>query len=573
MIKKIILYLILLILIIPAFITLIRPGFFPMQDDLQAFRVHQMYKCFSDLQIPCRWVPDAGYGYGYPQFLYYPPAVYYLGAFFHLLGIQIIDSVKLLFILGLLLSGLCMFIFLKAFFEEESGEKNFETVNLPALVGALLYTYAPYKALEVYVRGALSELWSMVFFPLIFFSLYQLITKKRLKYVILFSLSVGGLMVTHNLMTLIFAPVAIIWCLSLLLIKKEFKVLPKIILGGILGIGAAAFFTLPVIFEAKYAHLETLIGGYFDWRQHFVNLERLFISNHFGYGSSGLNQDNDLSLSTGQIHWLLGGFALFLALILIKKYKKLATLTIILFFIELLMLFLIHQRSTFIWEKIPILAYLQFPWRFLTNSIFILSILGSVAVFFVSRVNKKYAKIFALLIIVGLFVMHGNFFKPKEWIEISDEEKFSGISWQKQMTISIFDYLPIYAKLPPNREAPKFPEVLEGEVIFLNYQKGGNYQFGALDAKGDSIIRLPLFDFPGMKVTMDGREIAHLHNDCRREDYCFGLITVWIPSGKHTIYTHLNDTLIRSLGNIITIVSLFTLLVLIFKEYGLWKTR
>ena len=555
--------LILLILILPTFVQLLRPGFFFMQDDLQAFRVHQMFKCFQDLQIPCRWVPDAGYGYGYPQFLYYPPFVYYLGAIFHLFGLQIIDSVKLLFILGYVLSTIFMFIFLKAFLNS----------YLAAILGAMLYTYVPYKALEVYVRGALSELWSLVFYPLIFLSIQQLITKKNLKYVIFFSLSLGGLLITHNLMTLIFAPVALIWCFSLLIINKEWKVLPKIIFAGVLGAGLAAFYTLPVIFEAKYAHLETLLGGYFDWRAHFVNLERLFISNHFGYGSSGIGQDNDLTLSSGQIHWVLGFLALLLSLALYKKFKKLAVLTIVLSLVELLVLFLIHQKSTFLWEMMPALAWLQFPWRFLTVSIFILSILGSIAMFFVSQVNKRWAKIFAVVIIVGIFILHGQFFRPKNWIEITDGEKFSGQSWQKQLTISIFDYLPIYAKLPPNHEAPELPEVLEGEVEFLNYQKGSNYQFGAVDVKKISVLRLPLFDFPGMEVLVDGKKASHFNNDCRGQEYCFGLITFPIYTGKHTIYAQLKDTQVRSIGNIITLGSFLIVVVLIFKEYAFWKTR
>src|SRR3989344_4697735 len=101
------------ILTIPTFYRLIKPGFFFMQDDLQAMRVHQMFACFKDLQIPCRWVPDMGYQYGYPQFLYYPPSVYYVGALIHLFGIQIIDSVKIMFALGYIFSALFMFIFLK----------------------------------------------------------------------------------------------------------------------------------------------------------------------------------------------------------------------------------------------------------------------------------------------------------------------------------------------------------------------------------------------------------------------------------------------------------------------------
>jgi len=61
---------------IPVCRNLLRPGFFSMQDDLQAFRIQQLDKCLDDGQIPCRWVPDAGYGYGYPQFNYYRISIY-----------------------------------------------------------------------------------------------------------------------------------------------------------------------------------------------------------------------------------------------------------------------------------------------------------------------------------------------------------------------------------------------------------------------------------------------------------------------------------------------------------------
>jgi len=96
--KKYIFSILLFLLIIPSFFSLLRPGFYSMQDDLQAFRLHQMHQCLSDFQIPCRWVPDAGFGYGYPQFNFYAPGVYYLGEIIHLLGIQFIDTVKFLFI-------------------------------------------------------------------------------------------------------------------------------------------------------------------------------------------------------------------------------------------------------------------------------------------------------------------------------------------------------------------------------------------------------------------------------------------------------------------------------------------
>ncbi|MDO8573413.1 MAG: hypothetical protein Q7R77_01555 [Candidatus Daviesbacteria bacterium] len=557
-----------LIFTIPTFYQLISPGFFFMQDDLQAMRIHQMFRCFQDFQLPCRWVPDMGYQYGYPQFLFYPPGVYYLGALFHLLGVQIIDSVKLMFILGYIFSTLFMFIFLKAFFDGESKQKNFIYTTLPAFFGAMLYTYIPYKALEVYVRGALNEFWSLVFFPFIFWAIYQLISKQKLKFLLFLALSIAGLLLTHNLMTLIFAPLIIIWCISLVVLKKSWRVVPKIFLGGLLGIGLAAFFTLPVIFEGKYVHLESLLGGYFDYRAHFVSINRLFVSNLFGYGSSGIGQDNNLTLSTGQIQWIVALIGLILSPFLLYKQKNIAILIMIFSVLELGVLFMIHQKSSFIWEKLPILAYLQFPWRFLSDSIFILSFLGAITAFFISQINKNFAKIFIITVLIGILVLHASFFQPKERFGISDKDKFSGFFWEKQLTISIFDYLPIYAKLPPNKKAPLLPEILEGDVNFISYQKGSNYQFGEVKVLKNSVIRLPLLDFPGMRVTVDGKVVEHQNNDCRGEEFCFGLITFNLPTGSHFIKVKLEDTQVRTIGNIISLISATVLLFLLIKNYG-----
>lgn len=555
---------IVILLTIPTFYQLLRPGYYFMQDDLQAFRTQQMFKCFLDLQIPCRWIPDMGYQYGYPQFIFYPPSVYYVGAFIHLFGIQIIDSVKILFIAGLVLSTLFMYIFLKAFFDGEAKEKNFFTITLPSIVGAMFYTYAPYKSLEVFVRGALNEFWSLVFFPLIFLGVYQLITKKKIKYLVFLSLSWAGLLLTHNLMVLIFTPLLLIWISSLIILKKEWRSLPKVFLALFLGFGMAAFFTLPIIFESKYAHLESLVGGYFDYRAHFVSLYRLFISNIYGYGSSGLGQDNNLTVSAGQIQSVVAAIGFFLALFFYKKNKKIAVITIVFTLAETMVLFMIHQKSSFIWSMFPFLVYMQFPWRILTDSVFLLSILGALATYFIATINIKYVKIFSVFVCASVFILHVQFFQPREWFNITDEDKFSGQLWEKELTISIFDYLPIFARFPPVHKAPELPEVLKGKVNILNYKKGSNYQFGEISSTESATLRLPLFDFPGMEVTIDDKVVTHDHNDCTGEDFCHGLITFNVPKGTHKIKAQLKDTPIRTAGNLISIISIFSIGILIF---------
>lgn len=553
--NKFFLPILIVILIIPLFYSLLRPGFFPMQDDLQAFRVQQMVKCLQDVQIPCRWIPDMGYQYGYPQFNYYPPSIFYLGGILNLLGIQIIDAVKILFILGFVLSALAMFVLLQDLLGK-----------WPAFVGAILYSFVPYKAAEVYVRGSLSEFWAYVAFPLIFWSAYKLIHTGKLKYISALALSIGLLLITHNLMSFIFLPVFAVWTLVLVVIEKKWAMLLKLMVGVLLGLGTAAFFTLPVIFESKYVHLETLVGGYFDYRQHFVDLNQLFISNHFGYGSSYLGPNDDLSLSTGQVHWVLGLISLILAIVLFKKFKKIATLVITLSIVELLVLFLMHQKSSFLWERLSILSWLQFPWRFLSDSTFILSLLAAVSIYLVSKLNRKFSIALGIAAIFAVVVLHVTFFQPKTWLNISDQDKFSGTSWEKQLTISIFDYLPIYAKFPPNHKAPDLPEVLEGSAQFLSYKKGSDFQIGKISATNSAVLRLPLFDFPGMKVYLDGSEIAHSHNNCRNEQFCLGLITFNIPSGNHTIKAQLTNTPVRTISNIITILSIMAVAVIFVKD-------
>lgn len=535
---------------LPLYISLLRPGFFPMQDDLQAFRIHQLDKCIQDLQIPCRWVPDAGYQYGYPQFNYYPPSVYYLGELFHLLGFQFIDSVKILFVLGYILSALSMFLLLKSFLG-----------NFASVFGALFYSYVPYKAVEVYVRGAMSEFWALVVFPLVFWSSYQLIKTKKRKYIALFALSVGLLLTTHNLMSIIFLPLVGIWCLSWMFLEKDWRIVVKLIAGGILGIGLAAFFSLPVFFERPYAHLETLLGGYFGYEQHFVDLQQLFISNYWGYGSSELGSGDDLSLSTGPIHALLSLVGLFIAVLRYKKSPKLSAILIVLFLTSLGTLFLIHVRSSFIWDVVGILEWLQFPWRILADSIFLLSVISAIALQLIPNVKVRIGVGVTALLLVA--VLHTGFFKPVDWLDISDKDKFSGRSWEKQLTISIFDYLPIYAKFPPVTKAPEKPEVLDGKATFEYYNKRSHYQEGKVVIKDKATLRLPLFDYPGMRVVVNDKEVDHWNNDCRRQEFCLGLITFQLPPGEHYFKAELTNTPIRTIGNTLSLTS-FVVVVFLF---------
>src|SRR5690606_30776684 len=130
------------------------------------------------------------------------PLVYYTGELFHLLlGLSYIDSMKIVFGISFVGAALTMYVWSK---------KHFGAV--PAVVAALFYTYAPYRAVDAYVRGALAESFAFVWLPLILLSIDRIAElsaankdqKLQLRWIILLGISYAALMITHNLIVLPF---------------------------------------------------------------------------------------------------------------------------------------------------------------------------------------------------------------------------------------------------------------------------------------------------------------------------------------------------------------------------------
>ena len=535
-----------LILSFFSFKSLLRPGYFPMHDDMQAMRVLQMDKCVKDGQIPCRWVPDMGYEYGYPQFIFYSPLPYYVMEGFHLLGFSFLDSVKAGFALSFILSGLTMFLLGKALWG-----------NLGGFISAIFYIYAPYRASDAFSRGAVGEFWALVFLPLIAWSILEVIRKEKIRYLIFLAFSFAGLLITHNLTVIAFTPVAVLWGIFLLWYYKKWRLFTKLFLGSLLGVGLASFFVLPLFFERKFVHIETMTMGYFNFLAHFVSLRQIFLSTFWGYGSSELGPYDDLSFSIGIWHWLL---ALLVLIISFLKRKRETIFSFILFFFLIFLgsCFMAHQNSVFIWNSLPFMKYFQFPWRFLTIATFaVCTIVGAMIPLTKGKKNKIFLSTLLVLVVI---LFNAFYFNPSSWYNLTDKDKFSGELWEKQLTISIFDYLPIFAQSPPVSKAPEIPLLISGEAEILNYQKGTDWQRGKVFVTETAVLRLPLYYFPGFKVWIDGREsIIDYHND-------LGLITISVPPGEHEIYVKLKRTWPRAAGDFLTIVSLILVVVILYEN-------
>ena len=193
--------LIAVVLSIFSFKSLIRSGYYPMHDDMQVIRLVEMDKCVHDGQIPCRWVPDLGYGYGYPLYNYYGPLSYYYMEIFHLVGFSFIDSIKIEIIATFIFSAIGMFLLGRSLWG-----------NLGGVVASIFYVYAPYRASDVYSRGAVGEL----------------IKTSRIKYLLIISFSLAALLTTHNITSLIFLPFVLVWSALLLAYFKKKDLISKV---------------------------------------------------------------------------------------------------------------------------------------------------------------------------------------------------------------------------------------------------------------------------------------------------------------------------------------------------------
>lgn len=550
-----------------------------MHDDISVMRLMGMRECVDDLQIPCRWVKDMGFGYGYPQFNFYGPLPYYVGVIFNFLGFNLMDSVKIVFGLGLILGNLAMFYL---------GVNLFG--NWGGLLSAVAYAYNPYRASDLYSRGAMGETWAFVFMPLILLAINKLVEKmngspiksEMTKAIAFLALSVAGLMVTHNVSVLMFAGVAGVWAVVGLITHFKGSLhsanasvgMTALIKAGVLAVGISAFFFFSVVFESKLVHTETLLMGYFNYLAHFVSLKQLFLTSFWGYGSSEIGATDDLSFFYGPIQMLMMVAAVGLAgRKIIQKYKQCSHLggvksslslcftpprsevpykdspcmvVIYSFGVFIVATFLTHVKSSFIWNVLPFLAYLQFPWRFLVIGNLMMCISAG---YLVMNLEVKFQRILTIGLIVLLALFNLGYFRANIWYQITDLEKFSGESWRKQQTVSIFDYLPKSAKMPPAKAAPNLPTTTK-QVDFLDFKRGSNWQSFKTLSNEESVVTLNLFDYPNWEVKVDGKKVSY------ERSIDLGLVTFKLPSGEHKVEVKLTESLVRKTGNLLTVISL-----------------
>jgi hypothetical protein len=561
--KTIIIFIVGLTLTLTLLWPMVVAPYYKMHDDVQVIRLYEMNKCFQDFQIPCRWVPDLGGLYGYPLFNYYAPLPYYIGELFYFSTHNFIVSAKLMFASSFILSYIFMFFL---------GRKIWG--DLGGLLSGIFYSFAPYHSVDMYVRGAMGEMWALVFFPAILWAAFRLNENQNIRNLLILSFFIMCLVITHNLSAMIFMPILIGYIVVMYFIKRNTKLLYFSFFSIMLGFLLSAFYFIPALVEKNLAHVETTTYGYFYYTEHFKGLRKLFLDNFWGWGASIREiPGGEKDMLPYQIGWVhLIGFALSLVAgaILFKKDKLRFLIIYFSFLVFLGAVFMIHPKSEPIWKNLDqFLRYLQFPWRFLMVVIFVNSFMVGSIVYLWEALSRSqhtiYKYLLAGVLITLVIVVNFSYFRPEKFLYTNDVDYLTGENWDRQIKRSIFDYLPKSAKAPPAELAKSPYRVIIGSASVNDFYQGSNWVKFNLAVIEPSQIEISQYYFPVWKIQVDGKEVPIDYNND------LGLMRFMVDPGNHTVEARLHDTIIRKMGNFLTIIGFLVSIILVLSQYR--KTR
>ena len=536
-------------------------GFFPMHDDQQIARLYELDLALKNGQIPPRWVQHLGFGYGFPLFNFYPPLVYYLGELFYTLGFSLIASTKIVMGLGFVLSAFFMYLWAKKHFGVLAG-----------FVAAVLYTYSPYHAVDLYVRGALAEFFSFVWIPAVFWSLDNLLEKKTLGWGSITGVFLSLIVLTHNLIALPFLLFFALYSLFILyLARKEFvRIFLLLILSVVVSLGLTAYFWLPSLLEKKFTLVDDILTRELaNFSLHFVCLKQLW-DFPWGYGGSLPYCNDGISFEIGKIHIVLFIASVLLFSLILMRERKIEHKKIILLSLSLLVIsiFMTTSYSKIVWDTIQPLSYLQFPWRYLLFVSVFSSFIGGAFIYLVQEFfNKKVGIYIGIFIIIVTIISSIAIFRPERVLQVADRNYTANQDIEWRVSRTSFEYVPkgvatIMSDINTTQlaiarsEIPNQPfTVIKGDAIIDVLQNISHKKTFQTTSLHGATLQINTFSFPGWTTYIDGSQVDYSDNNRLK------LITLDIPSGKHTIQTVFENTKTRTIGNSIT---LLTSLVLLF---------
>ena len=535
---------------------------------LHVYRTVALDRALHDGLLYPRWFPDLAYGYGFPFFNYREPFGYYLVEFVHLLGASVPLALNLVLAGSLIASGLTMNLWISDVFDRPAG-----------FVAAIVYMAAPYTVLDSLVRANLPEAIALALMPLILWAFRRLLLRGGRKYFVLAVLSFAALLLTHNISSLIFVPVLVVYIFVLRLAHppKDRPVtrysLLVTLLAFLVALALTAFFWLPALAEGQSAQLyltHTARGN--DFHFNFATPAEVF----------GPLDPSDPALLNPPLRIILGWAQIVLAVLGVVLIKRLASReqrahVVIAAIAAAIFIFMALPISQPVWDTLPLIRFVQFPWRFVGRAVLPLALLAGAATYAIfhsslftrhsSRIACHVSRITLLLLFtlpVLLSVtplLYPRICAGATVLTITDVFAYEHATGNIGVD-PLGAYLPVTVKERPTgssleeQYAANAPiqrldrSTLPTETHITAERYSPNWSEIELDAPQAFRATYLTFDFPGWTVKIDSQPVPIVPSDPN------GLITFDVPAGQHTITVAFEDTPSRTLANLISLAAL-----------------
>lgn len=333
-------------------------------NDLPSFHL-RWAKQFSDQwwagDLYPRWLLQMNGGFGSPTFFFYAPVPYFFTSLLRPLVLWPDPSGWHQLLLGayvaLVASGLTAYLWLRPL-----------TNATVALGAALLYLVLPYHlAFDLYWRFAYAEFWSFVWFPLILYFTQQWLDGRRSE-IGGFAVCQALLIMTHLPSFLMFSLVPILYALWMAPGRQRLRVMIGLGVGFGLAVGLAAIYWVPAMTMQHTISMKLALeqAPFFQYQNNF--LFPLEFSNPTEILRPSLAVATTLTLEIGLCAYFI-----------IRRHTPAQVQRQARFWVVLALaaFFMVTPLTLPLWQALPTLQKVQFPWRF--NTVLTIAVVALVA--------------------------------------------------------------------------------------------------------------------------------------------------------------------------------------------------
>lgn len=553
-IKEHIEIIVLLIAVLFVCIPLFKDGFIDTHDG--HFHISRIFGTTSGI-LDGQFLPEVviewGNGFGFSWNLFYPPLVTYVGALLKLILPTYVEVLKLILVILTAISGIGMY---KLMYEITEKKKI-------SLLVAVIYLTVPYRLTDVFVRLAIGEVMTFAFMPILFQGLYNLFNKDGKKSHLIV-IGAVGIVLSHNISTLLIAGISVIYVLIHITKLKDKNILLKLIISAVFIILIVLFFYGPLLESKLSANYSAFDKGFMMTKEGFekqvLHINQLFDNNFRPGRSYELGQDGD---GTNEMNFAIG-LQIIIPLLLVpfifKKIKK-ETRKDYFYFLILGLICTFATTVLFPWKYMPdLFTILQAPWRLLMPATFLLSIAAGMTIDYeFEKIETKYL----IVAIVACLIYVAPYFFNLSYVETFDENAICNARFST-LNCSNFEYFPTNARKNMDYIEKREDKaiILEGNATIENEnKKGTNMTFDITENSSENLkIELPYIYYIGYNVKLNDEEITITETEN-------GFLEINIPEQKTgTIKVEYTGTTVMNVTKIISIFSTLIFIIYCFRN-------